>query len=251
MTPEETMALRYHVIDCRQLKTVQQLYSGAPENAIQVELSSQMFLIIPKTDADGQMWRDALIETKRLHGGMCTDEFQLDPIEEQLRVTSLRQGNVEQWNGTAWQSKYYVLTEARLLVFTCAMDLYDEDPDIIESVTTKSILDIRSIEKNEKNSTFQLELQCTRTILVQTETEESCFEWMKALCFANGKLELRRNAMNHLWGSVNQIATMSRHSSYQVSQQHIRSPDTRRRSTAAQRRTSELLIRRRLTVAEN
>jgi hypothetical protein len=37
---------------------------------------------------------------------------------------------------------------------------------------------------------------------------------MRLICASNGKLELKKNAATGLWGSVNRIASLSRHHSF-------------------------------------
>jgi hypothetical protein len=37
---------------------------------------------------------------------------------------------------------------------------------------------------------------------------------MRLLCSSNGKLELKKNAATGYWGSVNRIASLSRHQSF-------------------------------------
>jgi hypothetical protein len=43
---------------------------------------------------------------------------------------------------------------------------------------------------------------------------DHCLEWMRLLCSSNGKLELKKNAATGYWGSVNRIASLSRHQSF-------------------------------------
>ena len=43
---------------------------------------------------------------------------------------------------------------------------------------------------------------------------DHCLEWMRLLCGSNGKLELKKNAATGYWGSVNRIASLSRHQSF-------------------------------------
>lgn len=43
-----------------------------------------------------------------------------------------------------------------------------------------------------------------------------CLEWMRLLCSCNGKLELKKNAATGLWGSVNRVASLSRHQSFMM-----------------------------------
>jgi hypothetical protein len=43
---------------------------------------------------------------------------------------------------------------------------------------------------------------------------DHCLEWMRLLCSSNGKLELKKNAATGYWGSVNRVASLSRHHSF-------------------------------------
>lgn len=47
-----------------------------------------------------------------------------------------------------------------------------------------------------------------------TDGADHCLEWMRLLCSSNGKLELKKNAATGYWGSVNRIASLSRHQSF-------------------------------------
>uniref|UniRef100_K3X6M6 PH domain-containing protein n=1 Tax=Globisporangium ultimum (strain ATCC 200006 / CBS 805.95 / DAOM BR144) TaxID=431595 RepID=K3X6M6_GLOUD len=133
--------------------------------------------------------------------------------------------NLQDWDGKKWIPKYFVLTSSRVLINSLAMHLYDEEPDILGSFATKDILEVRSCNEVEEAETGNCTTACVITLrpgsstahermIIRCDSADHCLEWMRLLCSSNGKLELKKNAATGYWGSVNRIASLSRHQSF-------------------------------------
>ncbi|KAL4137826.1 hypothetical protein KRP22_001366 [Phytophthora ramorum] len=299
---DEATAIRYGVIDCRALVDVRFAYINSPENAVELILGSETsVIIIPRTDQEAVMWRNSLLDVKRAYGQLESGKNKEDTFgtgvfisrgstfsthkdnEELLRLqiesTVIYSSNLQDWDGRKWIPKYFVLTSSRVLMMSLALHLYDEEPDILGSFSTKDIVEVRACNEKEEAETGNCKSACVimlrpqsssagdvvqaapgRTI-VKCDSIDHCLEWMRLLCSSNGKLELKKNAATGYWGSVNRIASLSRHQSFlataplsaaiaaansgSTSSTHT-GERTRRmtRQDAARKRTSELIMNR-------
>lgn len=61
---------------------------------------------------------------------------------------------------------------------------------------------------------MQLSLSHDLVYAVFFACTDHCLEWMRLICSSNHKLELKKNAATGYWGSVNRIASLSRHQSF-------------------------------------
>ncbi|KAG1705232.1 hypothetical protein DVH05_004163 [Phytophthora capsici] len=299
---DEATAIRYGVIDCRALVDVRFAYINSPENAVELILGSETsVIIIPRTDQEAVMWRNSLLDVKRAYGQLESGKNKEDTFgtgvfisrgstfsthkdnEELLRLqiesTVIYSSNLQDWDGRKWIPKYFVLTSSRVLMMSLALHLYDEEPDILGSFATKDIVEVRACNEKEEAETGNCKSSCVITLRPQTnagdvvqvvpdrmivkcDSIDHCLEWMRLLCSSNGKLELKKNAATGYWGSVNRIASLSRHQSFlataplsaaiaaassgsNASSAHG-GERTRRmtRQDAARKRTSELIMNR-------
>ncbi|KAG3253558.1 hypothetical protein PI124_g1842 [Phytophthora idaei] len=299
---DEATAIRYGVIDCRALMDVRFAYINSPENAVELILGSETsVIIIPRTDQEAVMWRNSLLDVKRAYGQLESGKNKEDTFgtgvfisrgstfsthkdnEELLRLqiesTVIYSSNLQDWDGRNWIPKYFVLTSSRVLMMSLALHLYDEEPDILGSFSTKDIVEVRACNEKEETETGNCKSACVITLrpqssasgdaiqtvpdrmIVKCDSIDHCLEWMRLLCSSNGKLELKKNAATGYWGSVNRIASLSRHQSFLAttplsaaiaaanSGSGASAPGgerTRRmtRQDAARKRTSELIMNR-------
>ncbi|KAG3227842.1 hypothetical protein PC129_g1610 [Phytophthora cactorum] len=299
---DEATAIRYGVIDCRALVDVRFAYINSPENAVELILGSETsVIIIPRTDQEAVMWRNSLLDVKRAYGQLESGKNKEDTFgtgvfisrgstfsthkdnEELLRLqiesTVIYSSNLQDWDGRNWIPKYFVLTSSRVLMMSLALHLYDEEPDILGSFSTKDIVEVRACNEKEEAETGNCKSACVITLrpqssasgdaiqtvpdrmIVKCDSIDHCLEWMRLLCSSNGKLELKKNAATGYWGSVNRIASLSRHQSFLAttplsaaiaaanSGSGASAPGgerTRRmtRQDAARKRTSELIMNR-------
>ncbi|TMW63838.1 hypothetical protein Poli38472_002779 [Pythium oligandrum] len=303
---DEATAIRYGVIDCRALVDVRFAYINSPENAVELVLGSGIrVVIIPRTDDEAVMWRNALLDVKRAYGYLesgknkndifgsgvfisrgSTFNAQKDNEEllrAQIEASVIYSSNLQEWDGKRWIPKYFVLTTSRVLVMSLALHLYDEDPDILGSFASKDIVEVRSCSDLEEAEIGGGKATCVVTVKVPitsdpagpvapaATTEERyflkcdsldhCLEWMRFLCSTNNKLELKKNAATGLWGTVNRVASLSRHHSFMLttpltaasnmtpSASGLADRASRRlsRVDAAKRRTSELIMSRKMS----
>ncbi|TYZ57628.1 hypothetical protein PybrP1_003380 [[Pythium] brassicae (nom. inval.)] len=205
-------------------------------------------------------------------------------LRAQIEAAVIYSTNLQDWDGKKWIPKYFVLTSSRVLVNTLALHLYDEEPDILGSFATKDILEVRSCSELEEAETGHVTTACVVTLrpgfagsadaasantlpermIIRCDSADHCLEWMRLLCSSNGKLELKKNAATGYWGSVNRITSLSRHQSFLsttplavASTLHANlgssgsstGDKTRRmsRTDAAKRRTSELILNRKMS----
>ncbi|KAF4321354.1 hypothetical protein BBO99_00004759 [Phytophthora kernoviae] len=299
---DEVAAIRYGVIDCRALVDVRFAYINSPENAVELILGSETsVVIIPRTDHEAVMWRNSLLDVKRAYGQLESGKNKEDTFgtgvfisrgstfsthkdnEELLRLqieaTVIYSSNLQDWDGRKWIPKYFVLTSSRVLMMSLALHLYDEEPDILGSFSTKDIVEVRACNEKEEAETDNSKSACVITLrpqssgatdvtqtvpdrmIVKCDSVDHCLEWMRLLCSSNGKLELKKNAATGYWGSVNRIASLSRHQSFLAttplsaaiaaanssSTPSSRGGERTRRMTrhdAARKRTSELIMNR-------
>ncbi|KAG6579950.1 Cell 12A endoglucanase [Phytophthora cinnamomi] len=299
---DEATAIRYGVIDCRALVDVRFAYINSPENAVELILGSETsVIIIPRTDQEAVMWRNSLLDVKRAYGQLESGKNKEDTFgtgvfisrgstfsthkdnEELLRLqiesTVIYSSNLQDWDGRKWIPKYFVLTSSRVLMMSLALHLYDEEPDILGSFSTKDIMEVRACNDKEEAETGNCKSACVITLrpqsssagdviqavsdrmIVRCDSIDHCLEWMRLLCSSNGKLELKKNAATGYWGSVNRIASLSRHQSFLAtaplsaaiaaansgSSASTQGGERTRRMTrqdAARKRTSELIMNR-------
>lgn len=289
---DEVTAIRYGVIDCRALVDVRFAYINSPENAVELILGSKTsVIIIPRTDQEAVMWRNSLLDVKRAYGTLeCgknkEDTFgsgvfishgstfsahrdNEDLLRSQIESTVIYSSNLQDWDGRNWIPKYFVLTSSRVLIMSLALHLYDEEPDILGSFATKDIVEVRACNENEEAETGHCKSACvvmlrpqsnaatSNQMVIKCDSIDHCLKWMRLLCSSNGKLELKKNAATGYWGSVNRIASLSRHQSFLASAPLSAAiadanPTSRtsvhaRRMTrqdAARKRTSELIMNR-------
>ncbi|EQC41831.1 hypothetical protein SDRG_00690 [Saprolegnia diclina VS20] len=234
----DEIAIRYGVVDVRSVLDVQFVSRNCPENAIELAFSATTLTLIPPSDAAAVAWRSAFLDVKRsvvtnhdVTSGVLisrSSTFALQKENEELLRMQIETlvsfaANLLAYDGSKWVANYYVMTSARLLVFSLAVHLYDEDPDLLSTFETKHIVQVRSLtldeeaERSGSNSAcaFSIHLSTVPDPLVlKCETFDHCLQWMRMLCHSNGKLELKRNAATGVWGSVNRIASLSRHNSF-------------------------------------
>ncbi|GLE07471.1 hypothetical protein PINS_up017782 [Pythium insidiosum] len=158
-------------------------------------------------------------------------------LRSQIEASVVYSTNLQEWDGKKWIPKYFVLTTSRVLVLSLALHLYDEEPDILGSFATRDIIEVKSCGDNDCVDIGSAHTACIITLrqssnaaagsrlsiessmvsqerlLLRCDSIEHCLEWMRLLCASNGKLELKKNAATGLWGSVNRIASLSRHHS--------------------------------------
>ncbi|TDH70797.1 hypothetical protein CCR75_001149 [Bremia lactucae] len=294
---DEAIAIRYGVIDCRALVDVRFAYINSPENAVELMLGSDTsVIIIPRTDQEAVMWRNSLLDVKRAYGHLesgknkedtfgtgvfisrgstfSTNKDHEELLRWQIESAVIYSSNLQDWDGRNWISKYVVLTSSRVLMMSLALHLYDEEPDILGSFPTKDIMEVRACNEEEEAETGHCKSACVVTlrpssglvsaerIIIKCDSIDHCLEWMRLLCSSNGKLELKKNAATGCWGSVNRIASLSRHQSFLAtapltaaiaaaknsnSGTPARGGERTRRMTrqdAARKRTSELIMNR-------
>ncbi|OWZ19048.1 hypothetical protein PHMEG_0006760 [Phytophthora megakarya] len=263
--------------------------------------SETSVIIIPRTDQEAVMWRNSLLDVKRAYGQLESGKNKEDTFgtgvfisrgstfsthkdnEELLRLqiesAVIYSSNLQDWDGRKWIPKYFVLTSSRVLMMSLALHMYDEDPDILGSFATKDIVEIRACNEKEEAETGTGKSACVITLrpqsnaggdviqivpdrmIVNCDSIDHCLEWMRLLCSSNGKLELKKNAATGYWGSVNRIASLSRHQSFLAtaplsaaiaaansgSAVSAHGGERTRRMTrqdAARKRTSELIMNR-------
>ncbi|OQR97167.1 hypothetical protein THRCLA_07073 [Thraustotheca clavata] len=270
LIPDEA-AIRYGVIDVRGLFDVQFVSKNCPENAMELQFANQTLMLIPSTDAAACTWQSALLDVKRssissvMHDRLeksviisRSSTFAVQKENEELLRSQIEAlvtfaANLQEWDGSKWVANYYVMTTARVLVFSLAVHLYDEDPDLLSTFVTKHIVEVRSLTTEEENETGGSSSKCSflvqlagraKKIILKCETFDHCLQWMRMLCHSNGKLELKRNASTGVWGSVNRIASLSRHNSFLATGPPRFTEATSgrlSRQEAMRRRTSELI----------
>ncbi|POM74701.1 Hypothetical protein PHPALM_8301 [Phytophthora palmivora] len=263
--------------------------------------SETSVIIIPRTDQEAVMWRNSLLDVKRAYGQLESGKNKEDTFgtgvfisrgstfsthkdnEELLRLqiesAVIYSSNLQDWDGRKWIPKYFVLTSSRVLMISLALHLYDEEPDILGSFATKDIVEVRACNEKEEAETGNCKTACVITLrslsnavgdviqtvpdrmIVSCDSIDHCLEWMRLLCSSNGKLELKKNAATGYWGSVNRIASLSRHQSFLAtaplsaaiaaansgSTASAHGGERTRRMTrqdAARKRTSELIMNR-------
>ncbi|KAF0689790.1 Aste57867_18778 [Aphanomyces stellatus] len=282
LLPDEPSAIRYGVIDCRALLDVHFVSTNCPENAMELEFSTTTLLIVPESDQAAMAWRTLLLDVKRTFNGANnridngvlisrSSTFASQKENETLLRTQIESSvrfaaNMQEWDGSKWVANYFVLTGSRLLVFSLAVHLYDEDPDLLSTYTTKQITQVRSLTADEEatcdvgassKSAFVIGFAKSKLVL-KCETVDLCLQLMRLLCHSNGKLELKQNAATGTWGSVNRVASLSRHSSFLLpnpppalataaaaaAEKEMPTGRPSRRASM-QRRTSELIQRQR------
>ncbi|KAF4032438.1 Pleckstrin homology domain-containing protein [Phytophthora infestans] len=175
---DEAAAIRYGVIDCRAL----------------VDLESGK----NKEDTFGTgvfISRGSTFSTHK-------DNEEL--LRLQIESTVIYSSNLQDWDGRNWIPKYFVLTSSRVLMMSLALHLYDEEPDILARLQPRT---------SWSASGGGIQTVPDRMI-VKCDSIDHCLEWMRLLCSSNGKLELKKNAATGYWGSVNRIASLSRHQSF-------------------------------------
>ncbi|KAL7690238.1 putative scaffold protein salvador [Plasmopara halstedii] len=289
---DEVTSIRYGVIDCRALVDVRFAYINSPENAVELILGSKTsVMIIPRTDQEAVMWRNSLLDVKRAYGTLesgknkedafgsgvfisrgstfSTNKDNEELLRSQIESTVIYSSNLQDWDGRNWIPKYFVLTSSRVLIMSLALHLYDEEPDILGSFATKDIVEVRACNESEEaetgrcKSAFVVMLRPRSNaagpdrMVVKCDSIDHCLEWMRLLCSSNGKLELKKNAATGNWGSVNRIASLSRHQSFlataplsaaiaAANSTSGTSNHARRmtRQDAARKRTSELIMNR-------
>ncbi|OQS01138.1 hypothetical protein ACHHYP_01735 [Achlya hypogyna] len=275
--PDEA-AIRYGVVDVRALLDASFVSHNCPENAMDLQFGHTTLTLIPPSDASAVAWRAALLDVKRSIVSnhepseasvliSRSSTFAAQKENEELLRTQIETlvsfaANLLAWDGSKWVANYYVMTAARLLVFSLALHLYDEDPDLLSTVETKHIVQVRSLSPEEEQErgggtsacAFLVQLSTTPTPLVlKCETFDHCLQWMRMLCHSNGKLELKRNAATGVWGSINRIASLSRHNSFMATGPPRFSEATAgrlSRQETLRRRTSELLHSRQSMAAK-
>uniref|UniRef100_A0AAV1TWM4 PH domain-containing protein n=1 Tax=Peronospora matthiolae TaxID=2874970 RepID=A0AAV1TWM4_9STRA len=262
--------------------------------------SETSVIIIPRTDQEAVMWRSSLLDVKRAYGQLESGKNKEDTFgtgvfisrgstfsthkdnEELLRLqiesAVIYSSNLQDWDGRKWMPKYFVLTSSRVLVMSLALHLFDEEPDILGSFASKDILEVRACNEMEEVEVGNCKSACVITLRPQTggtadaiqtvpdrmivkcDSIDHCLEWMRLLCGSNGKLELKKNAATGYWGSVNRIASLSRHQSFlataplsaAIAAANAGSGASTRRKTrqdAARKRTSELIMNRKSMMA--
>uniref|UniRef100_M4BZL1 Uncharacterized protein n=1 Tax=Hyaloperonospora arabidopsidis (strain Emoy2) TaxID=559515 RepID=M4BZL1_HYAAE len=262
--------------------------------------SETSVIIIPRTDQEAVMWRSSLLDVKRAYGQLESGKNKEDTFgtgvfisrgstfstqkdnEELLRLqiesAVIYSSNLQDWDGRKWMPKYFVLTSSRVLVMSLALHLFDEEPDILGSFASKDILEVRACNEMEEAEVGNCKSACVITLRPQTggtanaiqtvpdrmivkcDSIDHCLEWMRLLCGSNGKLELKKNAATGYWGSVNRIASLSRHQSFlataplsaAIAAANAGSGASTRRKTrqdAARKRTSELIMNRKSMMA--
>ncbi|CAI5742668.1 unnamed protein product [Hyaloperonospora brassicae] len=263
--------------------------------------SETSVIIIPRTDQEAVMWRSSLLDVKRAYGQLESGKNREDTFgtgvfisrgstfssqkdnEELLRLqiesAVMYSSNLQDWDGRKWIPKYFVLTSSRVLIMSLALHLFDEEPDILGSFASKDILEVRACNEMEEAEVGNCKSACVITLRPQTgvtaeaiptvpdrmvvkcDSIDHCLEWMRLLCGSNGKLELRKNAATGCWGSVNRIASLSRHQSFlataplsaAIAAANSGSGTATRRKTrqdAARKRTSELIMNRKSMMAQ-
>lgn len=96
-----------------------------------------------------------------------------------IRKNCLKRGNIQEWTGSIWQTKHFVITECRILMLSSASDLFDDDADMLDSMLISNIHTIRSVEATElPHDTdvpfahcFKIEAEHTKTLLLQCDSE--------------------------------------------------------------------------------
>lgn len=148
-------------------------YINSPENAVELILGagSMSIVIIPRTDDEAVMWRNALMDVKRAYGYLesgknkteifgngvfisrgstfSTQKDNEDLLRLQIEASVIYSTNLQEWDGKKWIPKYFVLTSSRVLILSLAVHLYDEDPDILGSFATKEVVEVRSCTELE------------------------------------------------------------------------------------------------------
>lgn len=185
--PDEPVAIRYGVIDCRALVDVRFAYINSPENAVELILGSDTsVIIIPRTDEEAVMWRNSLLDVKRAYGQLESGKNKEDTfgtgvfisrgstfsihkdneelLRQQIEGAVIYSCNLQDWDGRKWIPKYFVLTSSRVLVLSLALHLYDEEPDIIGSFATKDIVEVRSCNESEEAETGNCKTACIITL---------------------------------------------------------------------------------------
>ncbi|KAJ8525967.1 hypothetical protein ON010_g15200 [Phytophthora cinnamomi] len=97
-----------------------------------------------------------------------------------------------------------------------ALHLYDEEPDILGSFSTKDIMEVRACNDKEEAETGNCKSACVITLRPQSSSAGDVIQAVsdRMIVSSNGKLELKKNAATGYWGSVNRIASLSRHQSF-------------------------------------
>ncbi|KAH9086435.1 hypothetical protein LEN26_020082 [Aphanomyces euteiches] len=274
LLPEEPSAIRYGVIDCRALLDVHFISTNCPENAMELEFVNATVLIVPESDAAALAWRQVLIDVKRTYSGsngrfdnavlisrsstFASQKESETLLRSQIESSVQFVANMQEWDGSKWVANYFVLTGSRLLVFSLAVHLYDEDPDLLSTFVMKQITYVRNLTPDEEDggaskSSFAVGFAHSKLIL-KCDTVDLCLQMMRLLCHSNGKLELKQNATTGAWGSVNRIASMSRHNSFLLSTPPAFDTTSKEsagrvsRRASMQRRTSELIQRQRTSI---
>ncbi|ETW07460.1 hypothetical protein H310_01972 [Aphanomyces invadans] len=298
LLPNEPSAIRYGVVDCRALVDVRFVTTNCPENALALEFANTTLVLVAESDAATLAWRALLLDVKRTfnptgnrmdHGGVLISRSSTFAsqkenealLRNQIELSVQFAANMQEWDGSKWVANYFVLTGSRLLVFSLAVHLYDEDPDLLATYPTKLITYVRSLLDEEgaavgsdglssiAKTSFVLGFGANSSLILKCETADLCLQLMRLLCLSNGKLELKQSAATGSWGSVNRIASMSRHSSFLVpstpsscsltpslaplaleTNGKASTPLRQSRRVSMQRRTSELIQQQRTAILQ-
>ncbi|RHY31466.1 hypothetical protein DYB32_003469 [Aphanomyces invadans] len=166
LLPNEPSAIRYGVVDCRALVDVRFVTTNCPENALALEFANTTLVLVAESDAATLAWRALLLDVKRTfnptgnrmdHGGVLISRSSTFAsqkenealLRNQIELSVQFAANMQEWDGSKWVANYFVLTGSRLLVFSLAVHLYDEDPDLLATYPTKLITYVRSLLDEE------------------------------------------------------------------------------------------------------
>ncbi|ETV84138.1 hypothetical protein, variant 2 [Aphanomyces astaci] len=227
----EPSAIRYGVLDCRALVDVRFITTQCPENALALEFAATTLVLVAESDAATLAWRALLLDVKRTfnptgsrrtdHGGVLisrSSTFQNENealLRNQIEQSVQFAANMHEWDGSKWVANYFVLTGSRLLVFSLAVHLYDEDPDVLSTYPTTLITSVRSVTDDDgvgdvlhgqspplAKTSFVLGFgrDVNSKLILKCETVDLCLQLMRLLCLSNGKLELKQSAATGSWG---------------------------------------------------
>lgn len=108
-------AVRYDVVDCRDLYAVQAVFNDAPENALELHFPKQRkrIVLVPRCDKQHDLWHTALLEVHRVFGQAQKNtpsfqtprHFTVEELNHQIRQVAIHATLLQEWDGKRWCPK--------------------------------------------------------------------------------------------------------------------------------------------------
>ena len=97
-----------------------------------------------------------------------------------------------QSSSSSWESRYFVTTASRCLIFATALDLYDEDADVLLSFESRAIASVEMDLTDDRTFTIGLasDHHSSSAVTLRADSPELRLQWMKLLCEMHGQLDI-------------------------------------------------------------